>query len=80
LCSITFSYENLVIMRYMEKYDSTRETTDNNVISLLHLACCTTKDTDTHSDYVCGAYCCFMVIIVRPTRVFVTFIHTLPVL
>jgi len=56
------------------------ETTDNNVISLLRFACCTTKATDTHTEYVCNAYCWSTATMVTRTHLNLTFIRTLPVL
>jgi hypothetical protein len=36
----------------VEKYDTARETTDDNIIRRMRLACWITKATDTRSEYV----------------------------
>ena len=39
-------------MRYMEKYDKTRQATADNIIRRMHFELCITKATNTHSEYV----------------------------
>jgi hypothetical protein len=39
-------------MRNVKKYDTARQTTDDNTIRRLHIACWITKATDIHSEYV----------------------------
>ena len=36
----------------MEKYGTTRQVTDDNIIGLMPIACWIIKVTNTHSDYV----------------------------
>jgi hypothetical protein len=36
----------------VEKFDSARKTTDDNIMWRMRFACWTTKATDTHSEYV----------------------------
>jgi hypothetical protein len=39
-------------MRYVGKYDTLRQDTDDNIIGGMRFACWTNKPTDTHSEYV----------------------------
>jgi hypothetical protein len=39
-------------MRYVEKYGTARQATDDNIIRRMRFACWITKATDTHSEYV----------------------------
>jgi hypothetical protein len=39
-------------MRYVEKYVTARQPTDDNIIRRMRFACWITKATDTHSEYV----------------------------
>jgi hypothetical protein len=39
-------------MRYVEKYDTARQATDDNIIRRMRFACWISKATDTHSEYV----------------------------
>jgi hypothetical protein len=39
-------------MRYVDKYGRIRQTTDDNIIQRMRLACWITKATGTHSEYV----------------------------
>jgi hypothetical protein len=36
----------------VEKYGRTRQATDDNIIRRISIACCATKGTDIHSEYV----------------------------
>ena len=36
----------------MEKYGTARQATDDNITRRMRFACCITKATDTHSEYV----------------------------
>ena len=36
----------------MEKYGTARETTDDNILQRMRIACSITTATDTHSEYV----------------------------
>jgi hypothetical protein len=36
----------------VEKYGTARKATDDNVIGHMHVACCITKATGTHSEFV----------------------------
>jgi hypothetical protein len=36
----------------VEKYGKAGQATDDNIIWCMHFACCTTKATNTHSEYV----------------------------
>ena len=36
----------------MEKYGRARQATDDNIIQRMRFACCITKATDTHLEYV----------------------------
>jgi hypothetical protein len=39
-------------MRYVEKYGTARQATNDNIIRRMRFACWITKATDTHSEYV----------------------------
>jgi hypothetical protein len=39
-------------MRYVEKYCSAEEITDENILRSMHFSCWVTQTTDTHSDCV----------------------------
>jgi len=36
----------------VEKYGTARQVTDDNVIRRMHFACCITKATNAHSEYI----------------------------
>ena len=36
----------------MEKFCRVGQATDDNITQCMHIACCITKATDTHSEYV----------------------------
>ena len=42
----------VLFMRYVEKYVTARQATDVNIIRRMRFACCITKATYTHSEYV----------------------------
>jgi hypothetical protein len=52
LCSITFSLKSCRLWDNVEKYGTARQATDDNIIRRMRFACCITKATDTHSEYV----------------------------
>jgi len=52
LCSITFFRKSCRLWDIMKRYGTGRQATDDNIIRHIHIACCITKVTDTHSEYV----------------------------
>jgi hypothetical protein len=53
LCSITFFFrKSWLLWDNVEKYGTARQATDDNIIWRMRFACCITKATDTHSQYV----------------------------
>jgi hypothetical protein len=52
LFSVTFSRRSCCLWDNVEKYDTAREATGDNIIRLVPFACWITKATDTHSEYV----------------------------
>jgi hypothetical protein len=52
LCSITFPQKQCHLWDNVEKYSTARQATDDNTIWCMHFACCITKATDAHSEYV----------------------------
>jgi hypothetical protein len=50
--SITFFFSEIVpFMRYVEKYGTTRQVLDEQVIRWIHFVCWISKATDKHSEY-----------------------------
>ena len=53
LCAIMFFPQKLCRLRdNVEKYGTTRQATDDNMVQCMHFACWITKATDTHSECV----------------------------
>jgi hypothetical protein len=52
LCSITFSRKSCRLWDNVEKYGRARQATDDNIIQRMRFACCITKATNTHWEYV----------------------------
>jgi hypothetical protein len=52
LCSVTFPPKNRAIYDNVAKYGRSGQTTDDNVIWRMRIACWTPKVTDTNSEYV----------------------------
>jgi len=52
LYSITFSLKSRRLWDASEKYETTRQAADHNVIRRMRFACCIIKATGTHSEYV----------------------------
>jgi hypothetical protein len=52
LCSITFPRKSCRLWDNVEKYGTARQTTDDNIIRRMRIACWVTKATDTHSQFV----------------------------
>ena len=50
-CSKHLFQDSLPLWDNVEKYGSTREATDYNIIRRMHFTCLIIKDTDTHSEY-----------------------------
>ena len=63
----------------MEKYDTVTQSTDYSIIRRMRFACCITKATDTHSEYVI-LIALSMTTLVTRTRHSVAFIRILQVL
>jgi hypothetical protein len=47
-----FSLKILPFMRHMEKYSRAGQAAEDDIIRRMRFACCTTKATNTHSEYV----------------------------
>jgi hypothetical protein len=53
LMFINFVFRKLCrLLLNVEKYGTARQATDDNTIQCMRIACCITKATDTHSQYV----------------------------
>jgi hypothetical protein len=52
LCSINFSRKSKRLWDNVEKYGTTRQGTDDNIIRRMRFLCRITKTTDRHSEYV----------------------------
>jgi hypothetical protein len=52
LCYVTFFSKILPFMRKCGKYCTAGQATDDSLIWRMRIACWTTKDTNTHSEYV----------------------------
>jgi hypothetical protein len=52
LCSITLFQKSCRLRHNDEKYGRTRDHTGDNIVRSMCFACCITKATDTHSEYV----------------------------
>ena len=63
----------------MEKYGTTRQATDGNIIRRMRVACWIPKARDTHTHIICNAFFSAATMVTR-TRLNVTFIRTLLVL
>jgi hypothetical protein len=58
LCSIPFFRKSCRLWNDVEKYGTARQTTDNNAIRDMHIACWITKAIETHSEYVILLFNC----------------------
>ena len=59
-----FVFSNLFLemCHNLEIHGRARQATDDNIIRRMHIACCTPKATDTHSEYeyvICNTYLFF---------------------
>jgi hypothetical protein len=52
LCSINFSRKSCCLWDNVEKFGTARETADDNSIRRMRYACCVSKATSTHLEYV----------------------------
>jgi hypothetical protein len=69
LCSITFFPKIVPFMRYVEKYGTASQATDDNIIRRMRFAYWITKATDTVK--ICNTYCVSTTTVTR-TRLNVT--------
>jgi uncharacterized membrane protein YbhN (UPF0104 family) len=60
----------------MEKYDTTREATNDNTIQCMHFAYWLTKATDTHSEYVVVVVVVVVIVVLVVIVVVVVLIHS----
>ena len=52
MTNIFFFPKIVPFMRYVEKYGTARQSTDDHIIGSIRFACWTSKARDTHSEYV----------------------------